>query len=117
MKTSTVVFKLLAVVGISVLVTGCVERRVVVREQRVVVAQPVAEVVVPEAPPAPQVEVVTVAPSLAHVWIPGYWAWQEGRWLWIGGHWERRPHPHAVWIPGGYRVRGGVRVWIGGYWR
>ncbi len=106
----------LVVAGFSLLATGCVERRVVVRERAAVVSRP-AEVEVVEAPPAPRVEVVAVAPSPAHFWIPGHWAWRDGAWVWLGGHWELRPRPHAVWISGEWVHRGHGHVWVGGYWR
>jgi len=67
-----------------------------------------------DAPPPARVEVVTVSPGPAFVWIPGYWSysgtryvWVTGRWAipptghheWVGGHWEHRKH-------GWYRARG-----------
>src|SRR4051812_49402716 len=38
------------------------------------------------APPPARVEVRPVAPSRAHVWIPGHWAWRHGAHVWIGGY-------------------------------
>jgi len=43
-------------------------------------ASPDVEMIAPGAPPAPQQEVIIVAPSPAHIWIPGYWNWQS-RWV------------------------------------
>jgi WXXGXW repeat (2 copies) len=107
---------LMAAAG-AVLLTGCVERRVVVRERPVAVAAPAPQAaVVVEEPPAPRVEVVGAAPSPAHVWIPGHWLW-KGRWIWVRGHWEVRPRPNAVWIEGRWSVRGTAHVWVEGYWR
>jgi hypothetical protein len=65
------------------------------------------------APPAPQVEVVGVAPAPGYVWIGGYWNWAGGRHVWVGGHWDAgRPGYH--WAPhrwvayhGGYRLQRG----------
>ena len=65
------------------------------------------------APPAPQVEVVGVAPAPGYVWIGGYWNWVGGRHVWVGGHWDAgRPGYH--WVPhrwvayhGGYRMQRG----------
>jgi len=67
-------------------------------------------------PPAPQVEVVGVAPAPGYFWISGVWLWQGGRHVWHPGHWEaHRPGyqwtPHQ-WTPDG---RGGWRM-SGGYW-
>ena len=47
-----------------------------------------AEVRVEIAPPAPQLEVQSVAPSRQHVWIPGHWAWRMGRYVWVPGFWD-----------------------------
>src|ERR1700689_5601547 len=43
--------------------------------------------VVTVAPPAPQVEVVGVAPTPGYVWFGGYWNWVGGPHVWVGGHW------------------------------
>jgi hypothetical protein len=79
---------------------------------------PEGEVVVGEAPPATQVEVVPVAPGpeVDFLWIPGWW-WWDGRWVWHGGYWGHRPHPGAVWVPHAWVH--GPRGWVhsGGRWR
>lgn len=81
-------------------------------------AQPLPQTVVvaPTAPPAPQVEVVPVAPSPYYGWAPGYWAWNGG-WVWIGGRYVVRPTPGAVWVGGHWGRHGHGYVWIGGGWR
>ncbi len=69
--------------------------------------------VVAVAPPAPQVEVIGVAPGPGYVWGAGYWDWVGGRHVWVGGHWMAgRPGYH--WVPhrwvgyrGGYRMARG----------
>ena len=51
-----------------------------------------ADVAVTEvAPPAPQYEVVGVAPAPGYIWIGGAWFWEGGRYGWHmqGGRWER----------------------------
>src|SRR5437899_6828213 len=52
---------------------------------------PPGATVVTQAPPAPQVEVLPVAPGPAYVWAPGYWSWSVGGWVWVGGHYIVRP--------------------------
>ncbi|HEV8689869.1 MAG TPA: hypothetical protein VGQ91_06215 [Ideonella sp.] len=52
------------------------------------------------APPAPQYEVVGVAPAPGYFWIGGYWGWRGGRHVWVDGRWERsrpgyRYEPHG----------------------
>jgi hypothetical protein len=53
---------------------------------------------VPVAPPAPQVEIIGVAPYAGHVWLGGAWYWEGGRHIWHPGHWEAPRHGH-VWVP------------------
>jgi hypothetical protein len=72
--------------------------------------------VITTAPPAPQVETVTVAPHPDWVWQPGFWEWKNGRYVWKTGHWvEPRPgfhwEPH-VWVKEGegWRLREGEWV-------
>lgn len=102
--------------GVGLLLTaGCVERRVVYVTPPPGAAQP-AETVVATAPPAPQVEVVTVAPGPEYYWVPGYWGWNAG-WVWIGGRWSVRPHPRAIWVGPRYERRGHGYVYHRGYWR
>ncbi len=72
------------------------------------------EVVVAQAPPAPQVEVVPVAPSVDHVWIRGHWHWNGAAWIWRGGHYELRRG--FAWVPASYVQRGGGVVYIEGHW-
>jgi len=65
--------------------------------------------VVAVAPPAPQVEVVGVAPSPGYVWFGGYWGWAGGRHVWVPGYWgPGRAGYH--WVPHGW-------VYAGGGWR
>ena len=70
--------------AVILLTGGCVERRVVVRE-RVPAYAPSETVVVTEAPPAPQTEVIPVAPGPDYVWVGGYWVRQGPRWVWAPG--------------------------------
>ena len=67
--------RMLAASAVALLMTGCV------------VARPV---VVRRPPPAPpvRVEVAPVAPSPAHVWISGHWAWHRNDYVWVAGDWE-----------------------------
>ena len=74
------------------------------------------EVVVNEAPPAPIVEEVTVAPGPDFIWVSGQWTW-NGSWVWAPGHYVRRPHPGAIWIEGAWRPGPHGWAWIGGHWR
>jgi len=73
-------------------------------------------VVVQEAPPPPQAEVVPVSPGPDYVWIDGYWAW-NGRWVWTPGRWKIRPHLRAVWAPGHWIHGRHGWVWAPGHWR
>jgi len=69
--------------------------------------------VVTVAPPAPQVEVLGVAPVPGYIWFGGYWNWVGGQHVWVPGYWgPGRPGfhwvPHA-WMPyrGGWRLAPG----------
>src|SRR2546429_9674969 len=55
------------------------------------------------------------APSVDHLWVPGYWSWHETRYAWRAGYWTAAyagwvwVPAHYVWTPHGY-------VFIAGYW-
>ncbi|HTV98402.1 MAG TPA: hypothetical protein VME42_20595 [Steroidobacteraceae bacterium] len=96
-------------VALAALLGGCV-----------VTARPVGPyyggaAVVTVAPPAPQVEVVGVAPAPGYIWVGGYWNWVGGRYAWVGGHWAAgRPGYH--WVPHAWvRAGGGWRM-APGHW-
>jgi hypothetical protein len=111
MKTFSIVRIFLAAACLPVL-AGCVTREVIYRPG----PGPVAEEA--PAPPAPQTEIVTVAPGPLAVWFwaPGCWEWR-GRWIWAPGHWIARPHPGAEWVGAHWGWRGHHRMWVGGGWR
>lgn len=44
----------------------------------------------PSQMPPPEVEVMGVAPSPAHVWVAGKWHWGGRAWVWGRGHWALR---------------------------
>ena len=98
----------LVLVASALLLGACVEE--VVERPRY------REGVVAVEPPAPQVEVVGVAPRPGWVWQPGYWNWQGDRHVWVNGAWvEPRPgyrwEPHAWMREGkGWRLREGYWV-------
>jgi len=98
----------LAAAALSALLSACVVAPVPVG----------GEVVAYEAPPAPQYEVVGVAPSPGFFWIGGAWFWEGGRYAWHPGHWEA-PRPGYHWAPhawvranGGWHMRPGH--WVRG---
>lgn len=67
------------------------------------------------APPAPQYEVVGVAPYPGAVWIGGYWSWVGGRHLWVNGRWDAprrgyRYEPH-MWQRSGQGWREAPGRW------
>ena len=70
-------------------------------------------------PPQPprRAEIAPVAPTRAHVWVPGQWAWHQERYVWVPGRWEVPPAPGLTWVPGGWMPREGAFVWVEGYWR
>jgi hypothetical protein len=71
----------------------------------------------PPAPPPRRAEIAPVAPTPAHVWVPGQWAWHRDRYVWVPGHWEVPAGPGHVWVPGGWALRDGGYLWVEGHWR
>ena len=108
---------LLAATGGSLLTTGCVYRERTVYRQAPGGPVTESEEVVTEAPPAPIVETVAVAPGPGFVWVDGYWGWHGRRWVWVGGRWAHPPRAGVVWVGPHYVFRGGRHVWVHGYWR
>ena len=80
-----------------------------------------AQIVVPGvsvsiAPPAPRVEVRPAAPSPAHLWIPGHWAWRGGAHVWMAGHYTQPPAPGYHWVAARWVNEGGRWVFFEGHW-
>jgi hypothetical protein len=117
MKKQSAIKFLLAIVGASLIGSGCtVTYHPPVVAVDATVPAPV-EVEATSAPPPPIDETVTVAPDPSFVWIGGVWVWGGGGWRWEGGHWDRPPHPGAVWMPHHYEFRNGRHVFVRGGWR
>lgn len=75
-------------------------------------------IVVMQAPPALQQEVVTARPSSDHIWIPGYWTWRNQRYEWTSGRWQIPPRPGAVWMaPTWERLADGSYRFTEGHWQ
>lgn len=74
------------------------------------------EVVVSQAPPPLRQEVMTMAPSPTHLWMPGYWTWNNG-WQWVSGHWELPPQQTTTWVPGQWVPQGPNWLWRPGRWQ
>ncbi|HEX2861511.1 MAG TPA: YXWGXW repeat-containing protein [Lacunisphaera sp.] len=86
------------------------------QQPQAVPSQP-AQVVVVQAPPAMQQEVVQARPSSDHVWIAGYWTWRNNRYEWVAGRWELPPRSAAVWVaPRWERLNDGTYRFYEGYW-
>jgi WXXGXW repeat (2 copies) len=79
--------------------------------------QPANTIMVMQAPPALQQEVVLASPGPDYKWVPGYWTWRDSRYEWVSGHWEMPPHSDAVWVAPHYEpeASGGYRYYEG-YW-
>ncbi len=88
-------------------VTACVAR-----------ARPRAGVVyVREGPPQPVVEVISVAPSRAHVWIPGYHVWRGNSYVWVAGHYEVPGRGFSRYEPGQWKRDRNGWYFVEGRWR
>ena len=73
-------------------------------------------IIVTEAPPALQSDVVLAQPSPNYVWIAGYWTWRNNGYQWISGHWELPPNPGSVWVAPRLEQQGNAYKFTEGYW-
>jgi len=75
-------------------------------------------VAVAEAPPAPPVEAITMAPAFSsdYVWVRGYYTYNGTRYVWVPGNWQLRPRPNAIWVPGTWSQTDKGWVWTPGQW-
>ncbi len=77
-----------------------------------------ARVYVRIGPPAPVVEVRTVAPGPRHVWLPGFYRWDGAVYAWVPGRWAVPPAGHAAWVPGHWSHHHSHGwYWVEGHWR
>jgi hypothetical protein len=78
---------------------------------------PVANtMIITQAPPALQQEVVLAQPSPSYVWLPGYWTWRNDRYEWMAGHWELPPGSSTVWTAPRWQQEGNAYRFYEGYW-
>jgi len=80
-------------------------------------ATPASRVYVRIGPPAPVVEVRSVAPGPHFVWIAGYHRWDGRRYLWVPGRWAAPPRARAVWVPGRWVHERRGWYFMDGHWR
>ncbi len=74
-------------------------------------------IIVMQAPPTLQQEVVLAQPSSDHKWIAGYWTWRNNRYEWMAGHWELPPNSNATWVsPRWEHTSDGSYRFYEGYW-
>ena len=73
-------------------------------------------IVVRQAPPPLVVEVRPLAPSVAHVWIDGYWNWHD-QYAWVRGCWAVPPHEHIEWVAASYESHPRGYRYAPGHWR
>jgi hypothetical protein len=77
---------------------------------------PGGAVVVTQAPPVTQQQVVSARPSADHVWVEGWWVWRDGRYIWRPGEWVVPPRMGAVWNAPRWERRSDGWVLVEGYW-
>ena len=102
--------------GLAILLAGLVLVGLVAMPDPVI-ADVKVRVYVPVPPPPPPAEVVGVAPSRRHVWIPGYHRWDGTAHVWVPGHWVLRPRARAHWVAGQWARHHRGYYWIEGHWR
>jgi len=81
-----------------------------------VAAPMVSTVVVTQAPPALQADIVLAQPTSQHVWIAGYYTWRNDRYEWMTAHWELPPRTNAVWVKPSWEQQGNAYKFTEGYW-
>ena len=74
-------------------------------------------VYVPAPPPPPPAEVIGVAPSHRHAWVPGFHRWDGRAYVWVPGHWAVRPRSRAKWVPGHWERHHRGWYFVEGHWR
>ena len=84
---------------------------------RPVLADVKVRVYVPSPPPAPPAEVIGVAPSHRHAWVPGFHRWDGKAYVWVPGHFALKPRARAVWVPGHWERNPHGWYWVDGHWR
>ena len=72
---------------------------------------------VTQGPPPTRVEVIPVAPSARHVWIPGHYVRRGRNYLWVNGFYQVTPARYSAWVPGQWRQSRRGPVWVEGHWR
>lgn len=68
-------------------------------------------------PPAPEVDVVGVAPGPGYVWIAGHHVWRSGHYVWLGGRFELPPRGHSRWVAGHWQRSRRGWYFVEGHWR
>ena len=80
-------------------------------------AAPRSSVYIRVGPPAPVVEVRSVAPGPRFVWIAGSQRWDGRRYVWVPGRWTAPPRARAVWVPGRWVHERRGWYFMDGHWR
>jgi hypothetical protein len=73
-------------------------------------------IVVTQAPPALQREVVLAQPSPQYVWIAGFWTWRNNQYQWMAGQWVLPPNGSTVWTGPRWAPEGNAYRFYEGYW-
>ena len=80
------------------------------------VAPTMTTVVVTQAPPALQADVVIAQPTSQHVWIAGHYTWRDNQYQWMTAHWELPPYTNAAWVKPSWEQQGNAYKFTEGYW-
>jgi hypothetical protein len=69
------------------------------------------------APPPPPYEVIGVAPSPYHVWVPGYYSYNRGHYVYTKGFYRIPPRGKKYYVQGNWRNTSRGYKRDKGYWR
>ena len=70
-----------------------------------------------QGPPPARVEVIPVAPTARHIWVPGHYVRRGRNYRWVNGFYRVAPARYSAWVPGYWRQSRRGPVWIEGRWR
>ncbi|WP_148562356.1 YXWGXW repeat-containing protein [Spirosoma radiotolerans] len=70
-----------------------------------------------QGPPPARVEVIPVAPSVRHIWIPGHYIRRGRNYIWVNGYYQMAPARYRAWAPGYWRQSRRGPIWVEGHWR
>ena len=117
--------KILLAAGAAVLLSApafadevTIEKKTITRDVPESGSTVTTEIIAPNPPPPPRVEVRTAPPAPDVAWVAGHWRWDPGaqNYIWVAGRYLAPPRAHAEWVPGRFVQRPNGWLWQDGRW-